>query len=330
MKFSLNIKFKYFFGLMLALSLLFTQTAEAVSVHSIYIDAIPMNPKPGESVTVSVSSFAANLDIVNISWFLNDSLVLSGIGKKSYTLNAGSSGTRNKVSAKIFLPDGEVEKTIFLSPSNMTLLWEAKDSYVPPFYKGKAMPSIGSPVKVVAMPEIKSGNSTINPKNISYSWKLNYDNEQTASGYGKNYFIYTGDILDKSNVVSVDALTLDQRNSAFQEITIGSVTPEIVFYNRNNDLGTIWDNALLDNAFIKGQAIIVASPYFVSPENTDRPELFWKWYINNDMVLPKTYRKDMMPVEVTGGESGTSKIRLELENTAKFLPTFNKEILISF
>jgi len=33
----------------------------------------------------------------------------------------------------------------------MVLLWQADDSYVPPFYEGKALPSPNSEIKVVAM-----------------------------------------------------------------------------------------------------------------------------------------------------------------------------------
>ena len=40
----------------------------------------------------------------------------------------------------------------------MVLLWQANDSYVPPFYKGKALPGADTKIKIVAMPEIRSGS----------------------------------------------------------------------------------------------------------------------------------------------------------------------------
>ena len=290
----------------------------------------PETPKPGEDVTVTLSSYAVNLDVVSISWFVNDKSVLSGVGEKTYSFNVGTSGTQTKIVAKIFLADGDIEKTIIVSPSNMVLLWQATDSYVPPFYKGKAMPSMGSPIKVVAMPEIKSGGGILNPKSISYTWKRDYDTEQSASGYGKNYFNYTGDILEDSNVIGVEALTVDQRNSASGEISIGSVEPEIVFYSYQEKFGPLWENAVPRNHSIEGEEIIQAAPYFISPKNIDRPELMWKWFINDSMVIPQSYRKDIMPLQVTGDATGTSKLKLELENTAKFLPAFSKEVYIQF
>jgi hypothetical protein len=126
----------------------------AVSPDSILVNMVPENPAPNEGVAISLNSYASNLDAVMITWRVDGKISLSGIGKKTFLLTAPAAGKTTNVSVLIALPDGDITKDIAVRPAEMVLLWQADDSYVPPFYKGKAMPSAQSEIKVVAMPEI--------------------------------------------------------------------------------------------------------------------------------------------------------------------------------
>ena len=117
----------------------------------------------------------------------------------------------------------------------MVLLWQANDSYVPPFYRGKALATPDSEIKVVAMTD---------SKNMTYAWKKDYSNDQEASGYGKNFFLYTNDYLEGSNNVSVVASTLDQKYSNEASIEVGTTEPKILFYKNDNSLGTTLQKTL--------------------------------------------------------------------------------------
>ena len=304
--------------------------AFAVSPSSILVDVVPENPAPNSNVNITLRSFAANLDSVSISWFVNEKSVLSGIGKKSFSVTAGAAGSEITVLVKVFLPDGEIDKTIIIRPSRMILLWQANDSYVPPFYKGKALPVADSEIKVVAMPEIQTTGGMVNPKNMTYFWKKDYGNEQGASGYGKNFFLYVNDFLESSNNVSVEASTVDQKFSSSASIDIGAVSPEILFYKKDNNLGIIWEQALLDGYRIQGEEVIVAAPYFIAPQDIRRPDLVWNWSINDHTVEAQIGRKNILPLKAEEGTSGTAKLRLDIENKYKIFQTASKEILIRF
>lgn len=307
-----------------------TSVALAVSASDILIDAAPSNPAPYQSTTITLSTYAANLDSVLISWYVNGKNSLSGIGKKSFSFTTGASGVETKIEAKIGMPDGELTKRISLRPSVMVLLWQATDSYVPPFYKGKALLSEGSEVKIVAMPEIKIGNSLINSKNMTYSWKKDYTNDSDGSGYGKNYYIYTSDYLESASNVSVIASTLDQEHSAEANITTSTTAPQLSFYKRDETSGIDWDRALTDGHTISGNEIIVAAPYYISPKEVMDPSLVFRWYINDKMIDVQNFYKNLMPLTVEGASSGTSKLRLDIENTDKIFQTASKGITIQF
>lgn len=304
-------------------------SAKATSVD-ILITMTPENPAPGENVNITLKSYVNNLDSVLISWSVDGKNVSSGIGKKSFSLNAPNAGGETSVIATTSLPDGAIDTKIIIRPSVMVLLWQAMDSYVPPFYKGKALPSPDSSVKVVALPEIKSGSSVVNPKNMTYFWKKDYTNNQDGSGYGKNSFTYINDYLENSNNVGVTASTLDQKYSSDASIDIGMTNPKIIFYKNDPNLGIIWEQALSDGHKIVGNEILQAAPYFISPSDIRIPTLTWDWFINDNLVNAPVYRKNILPLQAQAGASGTSKIRLEINNMEKIFESATKEINVNF
>ena len=328
----MNFKFLllYLIATLILLGAVLPFRAKAALSSSILINVVPPNPVPNENTSITLNSYANNLDSVLISWSVDGKSVLSGIGRKSFSTQAPTAGSETTVTATIALPDGDIEKKIILRPAVMVLLWQANDSYVPPFYKGKALPTPDSNVKVVAMPEIRTGSQMVNPNNMVYAWKQDYTNSQEDSGYGKNSFIYRSDYLENSNNISVVASTIDQKYSSEANIDIGMTQPKIVFYKNDANLGTIWEQALFDGHRIQGDEVVEAAPYFISPKDIRIPTLTWDWSINDNLINILGFRKNLIPLKVQAGVSGTSKIKLEINNRDKIFATASKEISVEF
>ena len=212
----------------------------------------------------------------------------------------------------------------------MALLWQANDSYVPPFYRGKALPTAGSEIKIVAIPEIKNGDQTVNPKNIVYAWKRDYTNKQDNSGYGKSSFTYVDDYLEDSSTIGVTATTTDQKYSSSASINVQTGEPKILFYKKDATLGTLWEKALSDGHQIQGNEIIEAAPYFISPKEIRIPTLIFSWFINDYQIAVPSYKKNIMPLAVQSGTSGTSIIKLKIEDTYKIFVDASKELKVEF
>lgn len=304
--------------------------AKAAVSADILVNVAPENPNPNEDIRITLKSYVNDLNSVLISWSVNGKNISSGIGKKSFSLKAPNAGGETNVTASISLPDGAVEKKITIKPAAMTLLWQAKNSYTPPFYKGKSLPSPDSPVQVVALPEVRSGSGLLNPKNMIYLWKQDYTNNQDGSGYGKNSFAYVNDYLEDSNNISVTASTIDQKYSSTASIDVGTTNPKILFYKNDPTLGTLWEQALGNSHKIIGSEIIEAAPYFISQKSLRTPILTWDWFINGQRVNPPVYRKNTMPLKAQTGVSGTSRIKLEINNTEKIFESANREINVEF
>jgi hypothetical protein len=304
--------------------------AKASSPDTILVNIVPENPAPGENVNITLNSYVDNLNSVSISWSVNGKSTPPRIGQKSFSVNAPAAGLQTTVIATVALSDGDIQTKIIIRPSVMVLLWQADDSYVPPFYKGKALPSPQSEVKVVAIPEIKNGSKTMDPANLVYVWKQDYTNNQDASGYGKNSFVYTNDYLDNSNNIDVTASTVDQQFSSEASLDIGTYQPKILFYKNDINMGTLWENALSDGYKVTGDETIEAAPYFISPQDIRIPTLNWTWSIKDSAVNILGVRKNLIPLKVQAGVSGTSKIDLQIQSSDKIFENVSKEINVNF
>lgn len=327
------MKFKFSLLYLVSTLALFGSFALKVNASTstdILVNMVPANPAPYENTSITLNSYTEKLDSVLISWSIDGKVLASGTGKKSFTTNAPAQGGSTTVVATLYLPNNAIETKIIIKPSVMVLLWQATDSYVPPFYEGKALPTPDSEVKVVAMPEIKTGSGLVDPNNMTYAWKKDYTNNVDGSGYGKNSFLYSTDYLEDSNNVSVTASTTDQQFSSNASLDVGTTTPKILFYKNEKSSGAILENALTNPYNIKSSDIVQAVPYFISPKELLNPSLIWNWFINDSPVNLTGYRKDLMPLQVKEGTHGTSILKLEITNQDKLFESASKEINIEF
>jgi len=304
--------------------------AQTPNESLVEVETMPRTYGPGEAVNIALSSYSENLDVATFNWYLGGKLVSSGIGKKSFSTISGEVGADIKITVNIVTSGKRIEKVIYLRSNSSVLLWEALDSHVPPFYKGKALPSSDSQIKVVAMPEIKLGNTNIDPKSLTYSWKKDYNNETDSSGYGKNYFIYINDYLERFNDIEVMASTISQDKSTTANVTVSATEPQILFYKKDSILGTLWEKEVTNGYLVTNGETILAEPYFISPKDIRRPDLVFSWFINGAPISISSLRKNSVPLGIPEGTTGTSSLKLEVENSNKIFQFVEKEINLSF
>ena len=209
----------------------------------------------------------------------------------------------------------------------MALLWQANNAYVPPFYKGKALPSIGNEIKIVAMPEFVKNGKRIPAENLVYEWSNDSEVFQSQSGYGKNVLNVSGSILGSTDEFEV--LVTDPVNNIVAEdfITINPVDPKISFYENNPYYGYIFDTAIspiLD--FNSEELYLTASPYYMSREANLRLKYHWRL---NSQSLPEL-EDSRTAIFRRPEEAGSSIISLRLENTNRILQEAEKRINIRF
>lgn len=178
----------------------FAQFENASLAPDISIIAIPENPKPGETVTLEAISYGADLNQASLIWKYNDKTIASGIGRTKITLTAPTTNSSGFISLSVGGAGFQQTQIGYtLRSASVDLLWEAIDSYTPPFYKGKALLSKNALVRVTAI-QTRSA-----PKNLSFEWSRNDSAVPAYSGYNKNALIFKNETLKNEERVSVTA-----------------------------------------------------------------------------------------------------------------------------
>lgn len=291
----------------------------------------PAHPSPNEKAIASLSSYAIDLDKTYISWQINARDVSSGVGKKEISFTTGNVGTQTNITANIETADGQnLVKKISILSSNIDLLWETTDAYVPPFYKGKALgPKEGS-FKVVAVPGVVVKGERINSKNLSYSWKRNGNGQLSSSGWGKDYLLFKNSFLDDENEVEVKVVDIYENEVGKESIIIPTQKPKIVFYEKDLKSNVESFRALGSNIKINTAGMVLkAIPYFFSTKVDNFDDLLFRWFSEGKEVTT-TYPKNEINVKGAEGKSGSGIIKLIVENENTLFQSAERQISVDF
>lgn len=326
----MNIKIKT-----IIVALLFTLSFVSSSVAyadlapgaSITINITPTSPAPGDSVTISAVSFSTDLNQARFSWLINGIVRREGIGIKNFNFTAGNLGTVQKVSIAVETKDiGTFNKEIVIAPAALDVVEQA-DSYTPPFYKGKALPSPQGNVTLIALPNFIAPNGLrISPNNIVFKWKQGGRVLGSDSGLGANTLSVSAPLIaEQSAQVDVEASSPENSLSASATHILRATNPEVILYENNPLLGVLFNHAISNPFTMIGDELsLYASPYFFdSATNLD-----YGWAINNSSVS-STGRLNQLVLRKPDA-NGSSLVSVTIKNPDKIFQQGQKGLLIQF
>ncbi len=287
------------------------------------VEATPESPKSFETITFKLKSFTIDLNRAVISWTVNGKTALSGIGKTSFSFQSGKAGTSYNVD--IFVKDkdlGTLTKRLSFRSGEVDLLWEAVGSYVPPFYKGKALPSSQGTVKLVAVPNLFSGGKKLSPDELVYRWKRNdkYRDLNNESGYGKKSVSVRGDLIKRGETIEVEASSLDNGAGGTGSVSFSYEEPFILFYEDRPAEGVRYGRAI-DGEFnlANRESTILAAPYFFSAKSRESGILSYSWRVGDKSVSGNDESKSLLTLREEGGAAGSENVSLSISHVANVL-----------
>ncbi len=307
-------KFRTILYLLLVYGFLFSFSyAQSLSTlpNSIQFTVTPETPGPNEPVRIDMQGISSLLETATITWRVNGKTVSSGIGNTSLYFVTGYLGSKSTVHVSVTSAEGVFSQDFVFIPSVINLVWEA-DTTVPPLYKGKALYSAGSVIRVVAFPEILQGRSLVSANTLSFQWSLNQTLVPEQSGVGKTVFTFQGDQLKSDENVSVDIFSGNSK-IGHGAITINAVKPQLELYTLDPLRGEIIDTALFSPYILqKNEVSVVAEPYFFSTTGN----FAYTWSLNGSGVSGPDTQKGILTLRQTGQSAGSAFIDVQLQNTA--------------
>ncbi len=298
-------------------------------VQSMEITTSPINPKPHDKVSATITNYSTDLDRADISWYENGVLKERGMGKTNFTFTIGGFGISTTIEAVVNTVEGfTVKKKKMITPEEIDIMWEA-DTYTPPFYKGKALLSVKSKIKLIAMPNFYSDGKKISSKNLIYIWRKNSTMVQKNSGYGKNIFYDESPVLYDERKMSVEVSSFDKSITAYKAINLVSGIPEILFYKNDPLEGVLYRKAIQGRYELSGEELSLrAEPYFFSKEDKDIGNLVYKWYINdnkiNNLGQNAIFRQESKKI------TGFSRIKIQINNLYRKYQKASNSFILSF
>lgn len=231
----------------------FAQTLTPFTLESaqneVRMDINPQYPKPNEPFTVTLESFAVDLNSSEISFYENGKLLQSLTGAKTATYK--NTGAKTDIKIIITKAGGEsftLSKTI--TPGSVTILWEA-NTLTPPFYKGRSLYTEESSFFLSALPNLRNSNGVLIPKkDVIYTWSINGKVRGTSSGLSRSSLSIGNErFLSSSIIVKVQAQSKDGNSIAESSITIPVQKTSAISYYISPLYGTQWGNALTNLSF---------------------------------------------------------------------------------
>ena len=308
------------------------QGFQLYSADDILVETVPNIPGPNESVRVSINSFSFNLNNYYVAWFRNGNQEAAGFGVRDFEFRTGNTGDITDITIVVDFEGQVFRKELRFAPSQIDLLWEATDSYTPPFYRGKALPLKQGSIKVTAIPETLLIEPSDAP-NLIYYWDRNFQRQVNESGFGKQSFEFVTDVLGINERINVTSN--DRRENSFAsndiDIPFNEYIPKILFYEINENDRLMTNKALNTNSLINSDTIKLSfHPLHMSTVADNFVDLFVNWSLNNQSQPPQDFAQQNELFVTTQGESGEINIKLGLEGIEKLLQESNSDIQLFF
>ena len=297
---------------------------------SFSITATPEYPKEYTQTTISIESFSTDLDRSKTTWKENGVVVAQEVGLKTKTFTAPGNGTSKTVSVEVTTPAGyKLNSQYTLTPQAIDLLWEAPDSYIPPFYRGKALAGEQSIVRVVAIPNFTKKGVLQDRDQTVYNWTKNNTQPEGVSGYGKSSFTFRLDPLKSSENIKLNVGTLNGDTQVEEKLNIRPVPTRVIFYETSPLLGTIFGQAFTTGLnLITNEITLVAEPYFFSGASDIRGNNSFVWNVGGGSV-----KNGSDPMRITlkkPGTPGKTDIAIKISHITKVMQEAGSKIFIVY
>ena len=287
---------------------------EDIDQRDIELTLDPPTPGTNEDVRAEVDSLLVDVNRMLITWFVNGEIVASGYGITEVDLTTGDQGEITSLEAYIQI-DGAapIRKWARIAPADLDILWEA-NTYVPPFYRGKALPTPESHITVVGIPNVRNQGAQALENNMVFNWSVNGKNMSEESGFAKNPLVIRNDFLRRSERVELEVIHRDGLTRASRSTTIPISQTEVVVYEKRNFLRV----ANGYKVAARGEDLtLIAEPYYFSTKSELLNLLEYNWFVNGEVVLNDTSKRKN-ELFARAQENGlTSEIGIQVKHTSK-------------
>lgn len=286
------------------------------------IKTTPAYPEPGQSVDASLDAYGFDTDGAIIQWFIDGVERTDVQNSRSLTFTAGRLGTVTTLTAQVALPNGQtITANKEITPARLDVIIEA-DTTTPLNYNGRALPSSGSTVRAIALPQLGT-----NASNLSFKWTL--DNKVLEGGtlVGNDVVTFNAPFSGRP-VLGVEVMDGQGDTVAKKNVLVPIQEPEMYFYE-SNPLRGLAHYAVTDTyQFIGDEVAVRAEPYYMASDIfSTNPHM--EWEVNGRTLQNPSEDPQMITLRNNGG-TGTFRVSFHLRNLQELLQGIEEEFTVRF
>lgn len=241
------------------------------------LEASALSPNAGETVSVEVVTFAFDKNAANYQWYVNGALdrAQSGRGAWRMSVAAPPEGGKRTIRVDITTPSGQGRsQSLTIQTASAPLYWWT-DTSVPYWYKGKALPSVGSQITMMALPSTRSTSQ------LSFQWQINGSIVSQSSGVGRQTFSFRLGVPIEERI-EVRMRDFAETFDKSVEGGIAPVEPQVGIYEVRPLRGVVYETSLREFSAPSGEPHdFVAVPFFF-PRTAD---LSYRWGLNGEKFI---------------------------------------------
>jgi hypothetical protein len=263
------------------------------------IELQPAFPGPFSTVKATLNDYATDATGAIINWRINGVVQKSLENQRSVELEVGDIGKNFTIEALLTSSDGtRLSATQVITPAYLDLIVEPQ-TRVPQFYKGRALPSLGSTVNLSAL--VNAGNTT--KESLVYTWSMNGTVLLGGPVRGQNQISIT--MPQGGALLNISIERAGGGVIASKSVQLNNTLPFLKFYTVNSLYG-VSKRPIKDSLSLIGNSTNVrAEPYNLDIRTFNDPDLL-EWNIAGQTVAPVSTNPYEINLVRQGGTQITS------------------------
>jgi len=277
------------------------------------ISISPRYPEAGETVRAELSAYTYDTTGASVIWSVDGVEVTEARDQRAINVTVGELGSTTAIEVMVTLRNGQVivaRQEVLVGQVDIII---DADTLVPEFYKGRPLPSNGSNVQVVAIPNFGDGK---NVGDYSYSWRVN--NKTLYGGSTKGRYIARFTVpMGKNIVVGVDVSDSTGVVISSKNVAIPIQKPEVIFYPDNPLRGLSFTSTGALYRLLGEEVTVRAEPYYMDADILDK-EVLLEWSIDGSRIDNPNLDQQTIVLQ-NGGGSGIFNIEFHIRNLQELL-----------
>lgn len=266
----------------------------------------PQFPSPNTPIEVSLDAYSLETTGATISWYVNDVPLERFENERTITIETGDIGEKTKVRVVLTRTNAPtLSSSITLIPSVIDVVLESS-TYVPTFYKGRALPSSESKLRFIAV--INDGTH-VSESAYTYTWSLG--STVLLGGPMKGKYILDLDMPHFADVpLFVEVVNPEGEVIGKRSVFLTTTNPELHFYE-HSPLRGLSQKELADPLTLVGEETTIhGEPYYINA-GIRESEADFTWKINGEPTTPDDGIPNAITLRHIGGE-GDARINFRV------------------